>query len=219
MRAAHRCLSSPRLLQHRRATEAEQSTSTSTLAKARRFKCGLGIALIAASAALAACGSANVPSDAVSPVAEWHEFHGIWTATGRRHAISLGGERRASIASYTGSLLLAGGSRPGVGFRAEAIVLNDSTTGMVGRAVWTDERGDEVYSELKGEASATSNRIVGSFLGGTGRYAGAQGTYEFSWRFLLEAEDGTVQGQSLGLAGRVHLGATPTKPGIDGPRS
>jgi hypothetical protein len=28
-----------------------------------------------------------------------------------------------------------------VGFRAELIVLNDSATGMVGRPVWTDDRG------------------------------------------------------------------------------
>ena len=43
---------------------------------------------------------------------------------------------------------------------------------MVGRAVWTDERGDQVFSELKGEWVGTGNRIVGTFIGGTGRYAG-----------------------------------------------
>ena len=129
--------------------------------------------------------------------------------------------RRSRICN--GSLLLAGPSRPGVGFRAEAIVLNDSATGMVGRAVWTDERGDQVYSELRGEGTATGNRIVGTFLGGTGRYAGATGTYEFSWQFVLETEDGTVQGQSVGLKGRVRVGAPPATParevrGHDQPR-
>jgi hypothetical protein len=115
-------------------------------------------------------------------------------------------------------LLLAGASRPGVGFGADAIVLNDSATGVVGRAVWTDERGDQIYSELKGEGTATGNRIAGKFLGGTGRYAGATGTYEFSWQFLLETEDGTVQGQSIGLRGRVHVGAPQAKPGASEPR-
>jgi hypothetical protein len=94
-----------------------------------------------------------------------------------------------------------------VGFRAEAIVLNDSISGMVGRAVWTDERGDQVFSELRGEGTATHNKIFGTFLGGTGRYADAIGKYEFSWRFVLEAEDGSVQGQSVGLKGRVHVGS------------
>jgi hypothetical protein len=118
--------------------------------------------------------------------------------------VRLGGDRRASIADFSGSLMLTGPSRPGVGFRANAIVFNDSSTGMVGRAVWTDELGDQVFSELQGEAGSPGASIVGTFTGGTGRYAGATGAYRFSWRFLLEAEDGAVQGQSMGLTGRVR---------------
>lgn len=157
--------------------------------------------------ALAACGPPSPPAETLAAGGDWHEFQGTWTAAGSRHTVHLGGNRRASIAEMDGSLLLAGPSRPSVGFRAEAIVLNDSATGMVGRSVWTDDRGDQVYSELRGEGTATGNRIVGTFLGGTGRYAGATGTYEFSWRFVLEAEDGTVQGQSMGLHGRVRASA------------
>jgi hypothetical protein len=100
-----------------------------------------------------------------------------------------------------------------VGFRAEAIVLNDSVTGLTGRAVWTDERGDQVFSELRGETTATGNRLFGTFLGGSGRYTGATGSYEFSWRFLIETEDGTVQGQSMGLKGRVHADPPQSAPG------
>jgi hypothetical protein len=87
------------------------------------------------------------------------------------------------------------------------IVLNDSETGMLGRAVWTDEHGDQAWSELRGEGNKTTNRIVGTFVGGTGRYSGATGTYEFSWKFLLENEDGNVQGESIGLKGRVRVGS------------
>jgi hypothetical protein len=168
--------------------------------------------------ALAACGPANSPPDVAPSAAEWREFHGTWTAIGSRHAIRLGEDRRASIADFNGTLLLAGASRPDLGFRAEAIVLNDSATGMAGRAVWTDERGDQVYSELRGDGNATGSRIFGTILGGTGRYAGATGTYEFSWRFVLEAEDGTVQGQSLGLKGRVRVGLPSAVPGSGGSR-
>ena len=96
--------------------------------------------------------------------------------------------------------------------------MNDSATGMVGRSVWTDERGDQVYSELRGEGTATGNRIVGTFLGGTGRYSGATGSYEFSWRFVLESEDGVVQGQSVGLKGRVHVEARATRTPAEGSR-
>src|SRR3954449_6393646 len=100
--------------------------------------------------------------------------------------------------------MLTGPSRPALGFRTQAIVLNDSLTGMVGRAVWTDERGDQVFSELRGETTATGNRLFGTFLGGSGRYKGVTGSYDFSWRFLLEDGEGAVQGQSMGLKGQVR---------------
>jgi hypothetical protein len=157
--------------------------------------------------AAAGCSPPSTPSGPPLSTTEWREFQGTWTATGSRRVIRLGADRRASVASFDGTLLLAGPARPGMGFRAEALVMSDSATGMIGRAVWTDERGDQVYSELRGEGAATGNRIVGTFLGGTGRYAGATGGYEFSWRFVLESEEGNVQGQSEGLKGRVRLGS------------
>ena len=152
------------------------------------------------------CAPLATRSQGTSGGDEWREFQGTWTAVGKRQAIPLGGDRHASIADYNGSLVLSGPSRPAVGFRAEAIVLNDSLTGLVGRAVWTDERGDQIFSELRGETTATGNRLFGTFLGGSGRYARAAGSYEFSWRFLIEGEDGMVQGQSEGLKGRVRAG-------------
>jgi hypothetical protein len=112
--------------------------------------------------------------------------------------------------------MLYGSSRPELGFRAEAVVLNDSSTGLIGRAVWTDETDNHVYSELRGETTQAGNRIFGTIVGGSGRYKGATGTYEFSWRFLLEAEDGTVQGQSMGLNGKIRLVPTPGEPGARG---
>jgi hypothetical protein len=115
--------------------------------------------------------------------------------------------------------MLAGPSRPDVGFLSEAIVLNDSVTGMVGRAVWTDQKGDQAYSELRADVTPTDTKIIGTFIGGTGRYSGATGTYEFSWRFLLETEDGIVQGQSVGLKGRVRAGPPGVAPDAGDPRS
>lgn len=173
---------------------------------------------LAALLALAACESAPSPPETPARGGEWRDFQGTWTAAGSRHTIHLGGDRQASTANLNGTLLLTGPARPNVGFRAEAIVLNDSATGMLGRAVWTDEHGDEVYSELRGEGTATGNRIVGRFIGGTGRYASATGDYEFSWRFMLQAEDGTIQGQSVELKGRVRTGSPQVTPIEEGPR-
>jgi len=174
--------------------------------------------LMAGLVAMAGCSPSGPAPDARLAAAEWHELQGTWTATGSRQAIRLGADRRASIAKFEGTLLLAGPARPGAGFRAEAIVLNDSATGMVGRAVWTDEHGDEAYSDLRGEGTATGNRVEGTFVGGTGRYSGATGSYQFLWRFVLESEDGTVQGHSVGLTGRVRVGSPPAAPPAGGPR-
>ena len=91
---------------------------------------------------LTACNPSPVPAGASRDAEGWREFQGTWTAAGHRHSFSLGTDRRASVADLEGSLLLSGDARPSVGFRAEAVVLNDSATGMVGRAVWTDDRGD-----------------------------------------------------------------------------
>ena len=179
---------------------------------------GLRILVVAGLAAVTGCGPSTRSADAPLPATDWHEFQGTWTAAGSRQTIRLGGDQRASIGSFDGSLLLTGPSRPSVGFRAQAIALNDSASGMVGRFVWTDERGDQMFGELQGEVTATGNRIIGTFTGGTGRYSGATGSYEFSWRFVLENEDGVVQGQSMGLKGRVRGGSPQAVPGAGGTR-
>jgi hypothetical protein len=165
-----------------------------------------------------ACSRTPQTGQSASSSDEWHEFQGIWTAAGSRDSIPLGGGRRASIAKLEGSLVLAGASRPGVGFRAEALILNDSASGTIGRAVWTDDRGDQVFSELTGQGTSTGSHIVGKFLGGTGTYAGATGSYGFSWRFVLETEDGNLQGQSEGLNGRIRAGPAQATPDAGGPR-
>jgi len=85
--------------------------------------------------------------------------------------------------------------------------------GLVGRAVWTDQNGDQIFSEIHGEGTSAGNHLWGTFIGGTGRYAGATGEYEFAWQYVLETEDGTVQGRAVGLAGRITRGNSRGKIG------
>jgi hypothetical protein len=180
------------------------------------FFCWFGLTIF-----LLVLGCSRAPHASPSaPSAEgWHQFQGTWTAAGSRNIMPMGRDRRAAVSTFEGSLVLAGESGVGVGFQSQALVFNDSATGLVGRAVWTDERGDQVFSELRGEGTAEGNKISGTFVGGTGRYTGATGTYAFSWRFVIENEDGVVQGQSVGLNGRVRLGSLQTAPGPGGPQA
>lgn len=153
----------------------------------------------------------------VAPAADgWHEFEGTANLAGTRRTLGLGGGRGVALVDLRGSLLLSGPARPGVGFSSEFLALTDSATGLVGRSAWTDEEGDKVYSELRGTGTATDNRIEGTIVGGTGRFAGAEGTYEFTWQYVLQAEDGSIQGRTVGLHGRVRAGSQPG--GKGGPR-
>jgi len=167
----------------------------------------VGRALVLALAlASAGCGSPEEPPAAAVGAGEERTFEGTWSAAGVHRIVPLGGTREGSIVDLRGTMLLAGAGRPGVGFRAEIVALVDTQTGLVGRGVWTDERGDQVFSELTGEGTAGQNRIRGTFLGGTGRYAGATGSYEFSWQFLIDSDDGSIQGRADGLKGRFRIG-------------
>ena len=161
----------------------------------------------------AACSQPTVPSPGVPSKGEWRTFEGTWSASGTRQTLNLDLNHRASIFDLTGSLLLIGDQRLGVGFQAQAIGFTDSLAGMQGRCVWTDEHGDKVYSELNGEFVATGNHIVGTFLGGTGRYAGVIGEYSFQWRFIVESEDGTVSGRVVDLKGRARLASAAAPDG------
>lgn len=153
------------------------------------------------------CGGVPPQAPPAPASAEWRAFHGEWTAVGHRRVLELGGGRRASIGEFNGHLRLTGPQRPNVGFNAQAVVFNDSSSGMMGRAVWTDERGDKVFCELRGEGTTSGATVKGTIFGGTGRYEGVTGEYEFKWEFVLEGEDGTVQGKSAGFTGRFRLPA------------
>jgi hypothetical protein len=174
-----------------------------SLALARALPAAIALTFVVA------CDSAPDASKSAAGTGEWREFEGSLNAAGSRHTISLGGERKSSVVELRGTMLLAGAGRPGVGFRSELIALGDTATGLVGRSVWTDEHGDQVFSELTGEGTAARNHITGTILGGTGRYAGATGTYEFSWEYVIESEDGAIQGRAVGLKGRVRPGSGP----------
>lgn len=195
MRSDEQCADSPREgdgeLRSRRGSELSNEWRSAALA----------VLLLAGG-----CGQPAGPVPATPAPGEWRTFEGTWSASGTRHTLNLGPDHRASTFDLKGSLLLIGEQRLGVGFQAEVIGFSDSLVGMQGRCVWTDERGDQVYSELNGQAVGAGNHIVGTFLGGTGRYAGATGEYTFQWQYVLDNEDGAVSGRVVDLKGRARVG-------------
>ena len=132
------------------------------------------------------------------------EFSGSWSGLGRRHTISLGGERSGSVVNLKGTMLLTGPGRPGIRF-LRSNWTHRQRHRLTGRSVWTGARR-QVFSELRGEGTAAKNHIAGTFLSGTGRYAGVTGSYEFSWQWVMEGEEGAVHGRAVDLHGRVQFG-------------
>jgi hypothetical protein len=161
-------------------------------------------AALAALTFVAACARSPEPAPRALPPGEWRAFEGTWTAAGTRRVLAMGRDRRSSTFHLTGSLLLQGEKRLGVGFRAEVIGFSDSANGMQGRSVWTDERGNEVYSELKGEAVGPGGLIDGTIVGGTGLYAGATGDYSFHWQYVFDSGGGEASVRVVDLRGRVR---------------
>jgi hypothetical protein len=163
-----------------------------------------GTALAAGGLALALAGFAPASAGEAAASAEWRSFEGTWTVTGRRHAVSVEGSGTAAVVEVSGAVVLTSGEGLSRGFRGEAIGFDDGQGVSLGRAVWTDERGDRLFSRLKGEPLETGKRVAGTFTGGTGRYAGVEGDYAFTWKYVLSGEDGAIQGRAVRLEGRVR---------------
>jgi hypothetical protein len=155
-----------------------------------------------------ACGQASAPESPKRD--EWHTFSANWSATGSRNTLRLGPDDRATTFRLSGSMLISGENKLGIGFRAEAIGFSDGKT-MVGSSVWTDDRGDQVFSSLSGKAIGTGNRVIGTFVGGTGRYADVKGEYEFQWQYVISVEEGEVSGRTIGFKGRFRIDSSSTE--------
>ncbi len=139
-------------------------------------------------------------------------FTGTWSATGFRQTMKLESGHETMIFRLTGSLLLAGEQRLRRGFKADVIGFSDNRSGMEGRCVWTDDRGDKVFSELHGEGKVPGELIEGIFLGGTGRYASVSGKYTFRWKRLIDKENGDVSGRVVDMKGWVRDGSPEALP-------
>ena len=51
--------------------------------------------------------------------------------------------------------------------------------------MWTDARGDRVFSAFSGEPLQARRRIVGTITGGTGRYAGVRASTTLTWQYVV----------------------------------
>ena len=158
------------------------------------------LALVVGLAVVASLAGGTQPG--APPDEGWQSFTGTFTVTGRRDTVPLEDGGVASTMRLTGSLAITAGTGLRRGFRVEAIGFDDGHGGGVGRAVWTDDQGDRIYSRIAGAHSEAGRRSSATITGGTGRYAGVTGEYTFTWQYVLPAEQDSVQARSVSLSGR-----------------
>jgi hypothetical protein len=160
-------------------------------------------------ALLAGPAPAGPSSGAASP---GMRFEGDWSATGTRQELAMGPGRTAAILHLSGSLVLDLHEGMSRGFRCETISFFDGRDRAVGESVWTDERGDQLFSDFEAKRLGAGSLVTGTITGGTGRYAGLTGRYEYTWQFVLESPEGQVQGRAVGLKGEARRGAPAPAP-------
>lgn len=170
----------------------------------------LAALVLVASGALALTIRAQTPAPAQAPSpaqSDWHSFTATWSATGQLESLPTGGGGSASIVHLSGAVAVTTGSGLSRGFRGDAIAFDDGRLLAIGRTVWTDERGDQIFSELRGEPVQTGRRLDATITGGTGRYAGITGSFTFTWQYVVTPGEGTIQSRTTGLEGRYRRGA------------
>lgn len=164
----------------------------------------------------AAFGVLSGPARAAEPAAErWRPFTATWTLSGQRQVLLTESARPASIVYLQGPLTVTSGEGLGRGFLVEMIGFDDGATLLAGRLVLTDERGDRIYSALKAEPFGTGRRATGTITGGSGRYQGIEGTYTFTWEYVVDAGSGEISVRSTNLEGQTRRRAAS---GAEAPR-
>ena len=142
----------------------------------------------------------------------WVAFAANWTASGRQHTLPMG-RRAPSIFELSGPFVVTRGDGLSRGFFADAIGFVERNSLGIGRLVLTDEQGDQIFNDLQGQDIGTGQHIEGTITDGTGRYADVEGSFRFSWQYVIRTEDGVIQGRAVGLTGRYRRRpAAPPEP-------
>jgi len=136
----------------------------------------------------------------------WRPFTATWTLSGQRYLLPTEGERPASIVTLSGPLTITSGQGLGRGLLGQVIGFDDGGALLAGRAVFTDEHGDRIFCTLKAEPIGTGRRATATITGGTGRFAGLEGSFSFSWQYVVGAEGDEFSGRAVNIEGRTRRG-------------
>jgi hypothetical protein len=150
----------------------------------------------------------------VSPITSGHaadsgEFTGSWIANGTRAPFPFVGGRQVFTFKIAGHVSLQTPLGRKKDYWSECVGLADSATGVVGRCVWKDLAGPELYLMLQSDRLQQGSQVTGTIVGGTGPLAGISGDLSFSWSTVIVQTDAdgavTMTGQTRNLDGRYRI--------------
>jgi len=149
---------------------------------------------------------------AVPVRAQWPQdegtFTGFWTVSGSVHVLERGDRVVATAGRLTGKVV--GNTSQGAipAFDTDCVVFSDTRERGIARCVWTGATGDQIYVDVTSDGPAGFGRARGEFAGGTGRYDGMSGSFQFEWNYSLgRGADATLDGHTLQMSGRYRLRA------------
>jgi hypothetical protein len=145
----------------------------------------------------------------ISHAAESGEFKGSMIANGTRTSFPFGDGRQVFTFRLAGHVNLQTGLGKKKDYWSECVGLADSVTGIVGRCVWKDLAGPEIYLTLQSDRLQQGSQVTGTIVGGTGLLAGISGDLWFNWSSVItltEAEGVvSVTGQTRNLTGHYQV--------------
>lgn len=171
--------------------------------------CGLVLLIVGGAAPSGAEDRRAVSS---SP-ASHGSFEAQWSVKGTREELSFGSVGSQAIFKHQGRLtVLRSNGLVGSAF-SSCIGLSDTRTGSSGRCVWVTDGGDEIFSEVNRVPSPAGQggKGVGRLVGGTGRFAGIEGSYEMRWIERPQADSADLAHETISMSGRWKI-AHPAKP-------
>ncbi len=148
---------------------------------------------------------------ALSPSrADWPENEGTldayWSVSGTVHILEREGEISAAAGRLTGTATIRTSQGPIPSFETDCVFFSTARKGGGGQCVWTGATGDQIYVDLSSQGPAGFGRARGVFAGGTGRFEGLTGSFEFEWNYSVgPGTDALLDGHSVQMRGRYKL--------------
>lgn len=144
-----------------------------------------------------------------SQAAESGKFKGAMLANGSRTPFPFGEGRQVFTFKLFGHVNLQTSLNKKKDYWSECIGLADTLAGVVGRCVWKDLDGSEIYLTMESDKLQQGSEVAGTIVGGSGHLAGISGELSFNWSSVItqmEADGGlSVTGHTKNLSGSYRL--------------